>query len=307
MQKHFLRLLHLGQNTFWQLLQEVQAAEQAHTQSWQQALGATPLHVWIKDAEDKYTVDFLALLQELSLPYTEHSCQGLDHEALEAHMQSYDGANALNILCGFSETEMYLMTRESKGAWFNGVSTCACPWAALSEAAFAVEMSEKSGVDMDTWRICWMGAMTPLAQSLMEAAIYTPYELFMGIPSWSDPDHSSTDMALKAGAKVFMTREPRLAIDDAHIIYMDVELEAMSTAKTPARPIPIFSASDDYIWQKGFSLNDTYKAYALQGLRIVATEPMASYAQAEADLQQRRAALHRASLLATLHYMLSAE
>ncbi len=307
MQKQFLRLLHLGQNTFWQLLQEIQVAEEAQVQSWQEAVKAAPLHVWVGDHNQEDKAAFFALLQELSLAYTEHDCQGLDSDALETHMQDYDGEGSINILVGFNETYMTLMTRERNGIWYNGLSSCACPWAALGEAIFAVESSEQAGIAMDSWRICWMGAMTPTAQSLMEAAIYTPYELFMGLPSWSDPDHAITDMALKAGAKVFMSREPRLAIDDAHIIYMDPALEAMTKEKTPSRPIPIFSASDNYVWEKGFALNDTFLAYATEGVRIVATEAQASYAKADAQMQKRRQVLQRAALLGTLHHMLSAE
>ncbi len=300
MQKKFLRLLDLGQNTFWQLLQNVTDANEEHLQTLRAEIQKTPLHLWVgpKNEQDKQA--FLQLLQEQGLPYTEHDCTHMDSEALEAAAQAYDGANTLNITCGFNETQLLILTRQAQGAWFNGLAECACPWAGLAEAAFTVSLTQ----NLDSWRICWLGGVSPVAQSLMEAAIYTPYELFMGIPTWSDPDHSSTDMALKAGAKIFMTREPRLALDEAHIIYMDESLEAMTTAKTPAKPIPIYPVSDNFIWEKGLALTEANLAYALPEVRIVATEPKAKYAKAEADLQAQRMFLHRAALLITLHHTL---
>ncbi len=299
MQKQFLRLLHLGQNTFWQLLQETNAAGEEQLQTWQQALQKVPLHVWLGDKNPQEEAAFLALLEAENLSYTLHDVKGVDAEELET--LSYEGEGTLNIACGFNETELFLLCREKAGAWFNGMSESACPWGALAEAAFNVELTET----IDSWRICWLGPITPVSQSLMEAGVYTPYEFFMGIPSWSDPHHSTTDMALKAGAKVFMTREPRLALDDAHIIYMDPALESMTTSKTPSKPIPIFSANDDFVWEKGLSLNEQNISYAMEGVRIVTTEPNATYKLAEVPLQQRRQHLQRTALLCTLHFMLS--
>ncbi len=299
MQKQFLRLLHLGQNTFWQLLQETNAAGEEQLQAWQKALQDVPLHLWLGDKNPQEEASFLAFLQAENLSYTVHDVKGIDTEELET--LPFDGQGTLNITCGFNETELSFLCRERAGAWFNGMSASACPWGALAEAAFNVELAEI----IDSWRICWLGPITPVSQSLMEAGIYTPYELFMGIPSWSDPHHSTTDMALKAGAKVFMTREPRLALDDAHIIYMDPALEAMTTSKTPSKPIPIFSASDAFVWEKGLSLGQQNLAYATEKVRIVSTDPAAQYPQAEAPLQQRRQHLYRAALLCSLHFMLS--
>ncbi len=305
MQKQFLRLLHLGQNTFWQLLQDTNAASEEQLQAWQKAVQQVPLHVWMGDKTTEGKAELLQHLQEWQLPYTVHDCTGMDIDALEALSQEYGEEDTLNITCGFNETETFLLSRESAGSWFNGLSTCTCSWSALAEAAFTVALTEDLGKELNTWRICWMSAMTPTSQSLMEAAIYTPFELFMGIPSWSDPDHSITDMALKAGAKVFMTREPRLALDDAHIIYMDPHLEAMTKAKTPTKPIPIFSASDNFVWEKGLALTQTYLDYALPHAHVVATEPGAAYALSEAALQSTRSHLRRATLLACLHHMVS--
>ncbi len=300
MQKQFLRLLHLGQNTFWQLLESANTASEEHLQNLLQDIQKAPLHVWIGDKNTEDKALFLQFLQDLGLNYTEHDCSSLDLDALEATAAQYDGEGTLNITCGFNETQVFLLTRESKGAWFNGLSACSCPWAGMAEAALQVRLAQ----ELDTWRVCWLGAVTPLAQSFMEAAIYTPFELFMGIPTWSDPDHSSTDMALKSGAKIFMTREPRLALDEAHIIYMDASLEALSTAK-PTKAISLYSISDAFIWEKGLALTEQQLAHALPQVRIVSTEIQATYAKADASLQEQRKHLQRAMFLTTLHHVLT--
>ncbi len=306
MQKVFLRLLHLGQNTFWQLLQATSSASEEQLQSQLHELQQKPLHMWTGRHMSQEREQLFAHLQALGIHYTEHACAEMDHEAL-AKAGLEHSADTVNILCGFGETEMLLLTRESQALWYNGCSACACPWAALAEAAFIVELSqgEQAPAELDTLRMSWMGEMSPTSQSLMEAAIYVPMEYFMGIPTWSDPDHSITDMALKAGAKVFMTREPRLALDDAHIIYMDTRLEKDATEQPPVQTFPFLN--DDYVWEKGFVLDTKHVGYAMKNACIVTVLPEDSYAQAHAEAQAKRKHLHRAALIITLHAILSAE
>lgn len=72
---------------------------------------------------------------------------------------------------------------------------------------------------MDTMRIAWLGGATPLAHSLIEASMYVPYELFMALPEWGEPDRNLLGLALTAGSKIFLTREVHLAADEAHFVY----------------------------------------------------------------------------------------
>ncbi len=179
----------------------------------------------------------------------------------------------------------------------------------MAETSFNMNLCQSQDKNIDTWRICWMGKITPTAQSLMQVAVYVPYELFMGVPTWGDPEHSSTDLALKAGAKVFMSREPRLAIDDAHIIYIDTELQelALNTPAQEKKLIPLGIRDihdDDYNWQNGFQLDETFLNYATANAHIVTANIHQNYTKANIDLQLQRKAMYKQFLLGSLYYTL---
>jgi ornithine carbamoyltransferase len=73
--------------------------------------------------------------------------------------------------------------------------------------------------DLSTTRIAWVGGANGLAHSLIEAAMYIPFELFMALPEWGEPDRELLSLAFAAGAKIFLTRESHMAVDGAHYVY----------------------------------------------------------------------------------------
>ncbi len=310
MQKKFLHILDLGQNAFWQLLQETRIAKEEDIQAWQKHLAATSIQVWLGDKIPQESTYFQQCLKDLGLEYSIRDCSGLSAEEIE-NLVSEQDADKLHIACGFSEIELAFLTNESTCTWFNGVSQFAAPWQAMAEAAFTMDRCESLSHPLDQWRICWMGKISPLAQSLMQVGIYVPYELFMGVPPWGDPDHSSTDLALKAGAKVFMSREPRLAIDDAHIIYVDTQLEDLAIKAEQRQHAKVFTPitglDDSYKWQKGFVLDESFLSYATSGASIVSTDVHQDYAKADAQLQAERKKRQDTFLLATLYHTVTAQ
>ena len=73
--------------------------------------------------------------------------------------------------------------------------------------------------DIQDVRIAWVGGAGPLAHSLIEAALLLPFELFMALPEWGEPDRELLGLALAAGAKIFLTRDAHMALDGAHYVY----------------------------------------------------------------------------------------
>ena len=73
--------------------------------------------------------------------------------------------------------------------------------------------------DLSAVRIAWVGGANGLAHSLIEAAMYIPFELFMALPEWGEPDRELLSLAFAAGAKIFLTRDIPLAADGAHYVY----------------------------------------------------------------------------------------
>ncbi len=146
--------------------------------------------------------------------------------------------------------------------------------------------------------------MDGLSQSLMESAIYAPFELFMGVPPWGDPDQYQTGLALKSGAKIFMSREPQLALDGADLIYIDAFLVEMAEKKANEKiAMTPLTGLDNYVWQKGFKLSADYLDYAKPNAPILTLlDPKDANLVPEVDtkLSARRAYLRKNTLLATL-------
>ncbi len=321
MQKQFLRFLDLGQNTFWQLIQEVREVDVAQRAQWQKRLQQTSIHLWHSDKNPRELPVFLQYLQNITPTVTLHDCSNMPPSELEQITQGHD-EKALHIACGFSESDAFVLaqntvTNTQTGqtapvAWFNGVNECATPWQAMAEIAFLLDYCQSISQPIDSCRICWLGGVSPLAQSLMTACIYAPFELFMGIPPWKDPEYASTDLALKGGAKIFMTREPRLALDEAHIIYMDKHLEELAEnfAAHGAKVqqfTPITGAYDDFVWPKGLQLSEKELAYAQKDAPVVSTDVQIYCSNVNSDLQEKRKAFYADMLLATLCYVLAEE
>lgn len=76
--------------------------------------------------------------------------------------------------------------------------------------------------DLSKVRVSWVGDGNNVADSWVEAAMYFPFELFMAVPAGYEPNRAQLDLALKAGAKIFLTHDPRLGVEGAHYVYTDV-------------------------------------------------------------------------------------
>jgi ornithine carbamoyltransferase len=76
--------------------------------------------------------------------------------------------------------------------------------------------------NFDAVRVAWIGDGNNMANSWIEAAMYFPFELFMAFPEGYEPDKELLTFALQAGAKIFCTHDPKLALDGAHYVNTDV-------------------------------------------------------------------------------------
>ena len=128
--------------------------------------------------------------------------------------------------------------------------------------------------DWESLRISWLGgAQCGLACDLITAAIYAPFELFMALPEWGEPDHSLLDMALRAGAKIFLSRDPELVLENAHAVYMGHGPEQCAAA-------PLTS---------GWPLTDELLALAAEDAAVLSWHGLAP-ADRASDTALRRAA-----------------
>ena len=70
--------------------------------------------------------------------------------------------------------------------------------------------------------VAWVGDGNNMANSWIEAAMYFPFQLNMAIAPGYEPDQQLLALALQSGAKIFLTHDPKLAVDGANYIYADV-------------------------------------------------------------------------------------
>ena len=76
--------------------------------------------------------------------------------------------------------------------------------------------------DLSKVRVSWIGDGNNMALSWMEAAVYFPFELFLACPPGYEPDRELAEACLKAGARIFLTHDPKLGIEGANYVNTDV-------------------------------------------------------------------------------------
>ncbi len=298
MAKNLLRILQLGEHDFWKLQHDILSANEDDFSTWKKSLANKEIYLWKGPKDSAEAAFFLNLLDSLGLHMAVYNCASLDALGLE-EKASKSKADALHITCGFGEPAIDILTANGAGSWFTGYSPINAPWAALAEVALFQTISSS----LDSFRVSVIGAVDGLGQSLIEAAIYAPFELFMAVPPWGDPDHHQTGIALKSGAKVFMTREPNLALDGAHLIYIDPRLCQMAS-KSPCPQSSIPLGMENFAWKGGLQLGSELKAYAKPNAPIIClVECGETLPDIDIKLSAKRAELRKNALMASLAYM----
>jgi ornithine carbamoyltransferase len=110
-------------------------------------------------------------------------------------------------------------------------------------------MHEKS-LDPGKLRVAWVGGADGLAHSLIEAAMLLPFELFMAVPEWGEPDRGLLGLAFAAGAGIFLTRDARAAVDGAHYVYAGAGPEQVGDSATRGRGIAAGMLIDRTLMEK---------------------------------------------------------
>jgi ornithine carbamoyltransferase len=127
----------------------------------------------------------------------------------------FDQGGPLCVVSGLDLNALGVLAASSDCSLMNGGGPDAHPCSLLADRAL---MREKQP-DLSATRIAWVGGTNGLAHSLIEAAMYLPFELFMALPEWGEPDRELLSLAFAAGAKVFLTRDIHMAVDGAQYVY----------------------------------------------------------------------------------------
>ena len=245
MQGQILRVRDLGHNGFWRALHEAAAPTptpeqetslrgrkatlllaQPHTPTEEAA--ALECRVLAKAAAKRMG----AHMHAFTLPPALASSSALAAQGA-LHAASAD----MVLTHGLSQHSLPVLADQCPCPLLNAGNALNDPCTALADLALLAA----GDVALDSLRIAWVGGVNGLAHALMEAAIYAPFELFMAVPPWGEPDPDLTGLALKAGAKIFLTHETHLALDEAHYVYAGVGTKP-APATPPAsgqKPVPL--------------------------------------------------------------------
>ena len=215
MSKHLFRLRDIGHAGIWSLLHG------AHSQATPEAA-----HEGLRNASVPFLFADHAPLNRLALTLSIHGMGGSEVYFGPGEWPGVACAHtAQNFMCGLGGPLCVVnglgLDALAGLAAFDGCSLAngggpdAHPCRLLADMALIRE----SRPDPSTTRIAWVGGANGLAHSLIEAAMYIPFELFMALPEWGEPDRELLSLAFAAGAKIFLTRDVHMAVDGAHYVY----------------------------------------------------------------------------------------
>ena len=128
---------------------------------------------------------------------------------------AFDQAGPLCVVNGLDLSALAAVAAFCGCSLINGGGPDAHPCRLLADVA----LMHATRQDLSTVRIAWVGGANGLAHSLIEAAMYIPFELFMALPEWGEPRRELLSLAFDAGAKIFLTRDTHMAVDGAQYVY----------------------------------------------------------------------------------------
>lgn len=283
MPQNVLCIRHLGHGNFWNILHDA-AQMQTHTCKNTGLKGCLPLLLTVGQADaadhllcSKALIDMGAMPQSFTI--APHKCHDL---ALMGDAPLYSTSADMCISYGIPQNTLEIFAANMGIPVLNGCSDKGRLGAAMADIALMRALTP----DLDTVRIAWVGGATPLAHSLIEASMYVPFELFMALPEWGEPDKDLLGLALKTGAKIFLTREAHLAVDEAHYVYVGAGPQA-NTQRQENSLSPLLS---------GMTVDSALMNLARPGARVLLGETWSSACRVEASLLEGPASLYKEQL-----------
>lgn len=230
MHEAILHVRDLGHETFWRVLHDAALTDDPR-QCSSALQGRTVALLMAANCAEAQLSFSAGVVQQGGNMLSLHPGQWrTDVESLALQASSYAAHAHLLITHALPHNALAVLAAQCRCPVLNGGNDKGDPCAALADLALMQALTPA----LDTVRVAWVGGASGLAHSLIEAAIYAPFELFMALPSWGEPDHDMLGLALKAGAKIFLTREPQLALDAAHYVYAGAGPSAVEGAPLEA-------------------------------------------------------------------------
>ncbi len=278
MPKHILRIRDLGYETFWRLLHD---AAEATRQQEALLRGRTVVLLSAAQPPCAATEDRLSLARSVrrlggSLEYLTPDAWEQDAASLPRQGMMYGAHVDCCCVHALPQNALDVLAAHCPIPVVNAGNDRGHPCRAMGDLALIRTLTPA----LDKVRVAWIGGTTGLAHSLIEAAIYAPFELFMALPEWGEPDRDLLGFALHAGAKIFLTREVPMAMDGAHFVYAGVGPTAAG-ASGNMQPL-----------EAGMSVTPAAMALASPGARLLPGSSRVPRCRVDSTLLEAEAPLH---------------
>lgn len=219
MTKHFMRLRDLGQSGAYELINR--AREMKATNYRGHCLDGKVVALIFEKASTRTRVSFEVAVRHLggsTLFMTPNESQLGRSEPLRDTSRVLSRYVDALVVRTFGQEKLDELAAYGTIPVINALTNEGHPCQIMADVLTMIE----HGQDLATTRLAYLGDGNNIANSLIEAAIYFPFELFIGVAKGYEPDQELLSLAMQAGAKIFLTHEPQLAVQGANFVYTDV-------------------------------------------------------------------------------------
>ena len=219
MARHFLNILDIPKKDAWNLLDRAKILKQERM-TLDILTGKTVVLLFEKSST-RTRVSFEVAIRELggqSLLMTPGESQLGRSEPLRDTARVLSRYVHAVVVRTFGQDKLEELASFADIPVLNALSDSYHPCQVLSDVMTIHERTP----ELDKLKVAWVGDGNNMAHSWINAAVHFPFFLHMAIPEGFDPDPRILENARSKGAKVEVTRDPRLAVEDCDYVNTDV-------------------------------------------------------------------------------------
>lgn len=213
MPKHIISLRSVGHENIWKFVREITTFVPSSDNKISKKMSVNLLMA--QESEEIVSM-YTKSLEPLGLSLKLFSPNEWNFDKKSPQNNKLDINADLHIVYGLSKDDLDAFCDTVKGNVFNASNADGNICAVLGDFSLIHSLTP----EFDKIRIAWIGGATPLANSLIEASVHLPFELFMALPMGQEPNKDLIGFALSAGAKIFLTRDVNIAADNANYVYL---------------------------------------------------------------------------------------
>ncbi|ABB39329.1 ornithine carbamoyltransferase [Oleidesulfovibrio alaskensis G20] len=219
MTKHFTQIRDLGYQAAWDVLRRAKEMKDSRHRST--LLEGKSAIMLFEKASTRTRVSFETAVHQLggkTIFMTPAESQLGRSEPLRDTARVLSRYNDLMIVRTFGQEKIDELVEYGSIPVINALTDEGHPCQVMSDMLTIYERTP----DLEKVRVAWVGDGNNMANSWIEAAIFFKFELFMAFPEGYEPDRNLLALAMQAGAKIFLTHDPAMAVDGAHYVNTDV-------------------------------------------------------------------------------------